>query len=263
MENSEKEPLKVGDVVVYNGKSPYGILNGLHTGSIFTVSKISPSGWSCKGACHKYYMAQNSCSKIKDPHPWLMKFMEIKSRIVYDPDNPLMLEADWAWLMNLPISDALECKEHIKASFKNLYDVALSDVDFCPWCIVQGDTGSAKTINACKGCTYGALHGKCALDHSTYKKLCKKHSGALLGKIREHTNEFDCLLSKHQMIAKSKTEIVKQLLKDGYEMQRDGSWKKSGKQTFLFEMFKYCGKEPSRHFWEPQWLKEKKGEDDE
>jgi len=61
-----------------------------------------------------------------------------------------------------------------------------------------------------------------------------------------------------EYIVKGRTEIVRILLEDGYEMNRDGDWDDMRRDVpmFLRDMFKYCGKAPKSHYeWDDKWLK--------
>ena len=72
------------------------------------------------------------------------------------------------------------------------------------------------------------------------------------------TNAEPILHENPKQIVKDRTEIVRQLLEDGYEMQEDGSWywyKPCEKQSFAYQMFEYCGKEPHpKYIWNKEWL---------
>jgi len=87
------------------------------------------------------------------------------------------------------------------------------------------------------------------------KYLCSYYDDAVcLGDTESMIKSY---LPETIKIVKSRTEICRQLIDDGYEMEADYIWRKKGKKSFTPSMFDYCGKEPKNYNFEPQWLEEK------
>ena len=60
-----------------------------------------------------------------------------------------------------------------------------------------------------------------------------------------------------KVYVKKASEIMRLLEDNGWKVDEDGNWRKTGKQTFVRQMFKYCGREPGAWKWEPEWLEER------
>ena len=205
---------------------------------------------------------------------WIKQFMEIKTELVSPSYLALTWPSDYAWIDSLSIGKQALIKKSLVHSLmemkKDSLNHCVSDSDLCPWCIIQRDKYPDYTIEGdengssyCWDCSYHALHGKCTERYSTYHHI-KSVRGRINSIVVANIDKFEELLDSKEIymrIAKSRTEIVKQLLKDGYEFCADGSWRCKDKITFNKKMFDSCDNEINEHYiWEPQWLQVKEGE---
>ena len=193
-----------------------------------------------------------------DDLSWIMKFIEIKSSIIpQSKDAQLMHVEDWHWLLELPVTKAKKIRKHITKFLRA--KTGGRDADICPWCIVED--------KPCADCAYAKTHGICATARSTYSKLAGDHEPSFTrftNIIRDNIDKFKCLLpeTKEVYTVKSRTEIVKVLLSEGFEMKDSGRWDiplvspaytrdENATRGFSRYMFDFCDKtlegEPIKH----------------
>ena len=188
---------------------------------------------------------------------WIIHFMSIKDKIINWDD--FMLTSDWEWLMDLNDDDVeiiyTKIRKIIGKMVKDGLDGmerinGIADAEFCPWCIYFKSHAS----NSCAACAYSEEHGLCNSHKSTYQKVTAK--SLVRTQIKHNIKRFEILFSI-KTVVKSRTEIVRQLLKDGYEFNENGDWVDLSKDIpiFLEAMFDYCGKEPHpKYIWNKEWL---------
>ena len=115
---------------------------------------------------------------------------------------------------------------------------------------VNGNRYSEKTTNA---------DPRQLVHPSQLQSVCPCYDEAVcLGATEEIINSS--LPAVKILVIKSRTNIVRQLLADGYEFCRDGVWRDSEDPSdFMFtpEMFEFCGEAPDPAYkWRDRWLKE-------
>jgi len=143
---------------------------------------------------------KQSKSKLSDEE-WLIKFMEVKTKLVLAKEEEgtvFMTEADWIDLRAMSTEDKKEIKDAIKEALIMLkYDITcVDDDDICPWCVRQiycRDNGED-----CSGCGYGERHGICRELPSDYQILVKGKKNSLVDRIVGSIGEFEFLISKEE-----------------------------------------------------------------
>jgi hypothetical protein len=178
---------------------------------------------------------------------WVCKFMEVKCRILHVEKFPLMTVKDWEFLISLTPEQAKKVRSKIEEAVSAIFSGRIDDGGLCPWCILY----------SCDRCSYAEEHGCCNDDDSDYRVI-KNHLviGNFSIAIRKHKKEFSKFM-KPVKVVKSRTDIIRQLLEDGYEMTENGDWV-GPSISFSKQMFKYCEKKPiSGYIWQDQWVEEK------